>query len=179
MASQDARPDARAREAHAVVEQGDEGGEEGRRAGGGGEGFADARGVFGAAREEVQGRVGGHGPLEGADEAGQGVALARGAAAHVHHFAGEGGRLGRVAPCRWPAVLGAHGLQEGRLAGFLAVAERAGAAASQGLDEAGVYGRGGTDPFVVGSWEGAGRVEPCPHYQRARGGEYGWVGHFG
>ncbi len=171
------RPDARSRETHAVVEQGDEGREEGGRPRGGGEGAAEPLGILGPPGEEVQGEIRGHGPLEGAQEARQGVVLAGRPAAHVHHLAREGDRGGRVAPFQRPPVVCAHGLQQRGVAGVLAVAERALAAPAQRLDQTGVDGGRRADPPGVGARQGRRRVEPRPHDQRARDGEDGRVGH--
>ena len=96
---EDARSDPRPRQADAVVEQGDERAQEGGRSRGGEERPDEGLGV-GSPRDEeqVQGEVGGHGPLEGLDEARDEVPLAGWADAHVDHLAREGDGHGRVAP---------------------------------------------------------------------------------
>lgn len=133
MPPEEAGPEPGPRETHAVVEEGDEGGEEGGGAHGGLEGAAEALGVL-PPREEVEGQVRRHGPLEGPDEAGERVVFAGRPAAHVHDLAREGDGRGGVAPFEGPVVVGAHGLQERRLPRLLAVAQRAFVAAPERLD---------------------------------------------
>ena len=145
--------DARAGEAHAVVEEGDEGSQEGGGAGGGEEGAAESAGIGVADYEgEVQREVGGEGPAEGAGEADHGVVLATGAGAHVDELAGEGDATRRVAPGAGHAVVGAHGAEERGVARVFAVEDGAVVAALEGFDEPGVDGGRGADPFVVGTW---------------------------
>lgn len=169
--------DAGAGEAYAVIEEGDEGAEEGGGAEGVEQGALEAADRRAAELEgEVEGQVGGGGPGKGAEEAAEGVALARGPAAHVDELAGEGDGLGGVAPLDGEVEIGAHGAEEVGAASVLAVAEAALLAEAEGLDEAVVDGGGGGDPFPVGAGELGGVVEPGPHDDGAREGEDGGVG---
>lgn len=124
------RAKARARKTDTVVEQCYEGAQKGR-------GF---RGRVECSQEVASGGLGAldaeeeHGELEGqihlqtpppcACEPGEGMQLARGAAAHVHNLTWEGDTDGGIAPLERPAVLTTHALQEGRLPRILAVTYR-------------------------------------------------------
>ena len=108
------------------------------------------------AEEELEGQVHFHGEEPCAEEAGGGVEFAAAAGARVNHLAGDGDGLGRVGPVEGQVELLAQRLEEGRLAGVLAVDEVALAGEAEGGDETRVDRSSLRDPGVVGPWE-AGR----------------------
>ena len=115
--AQDAWAEARAAQAHAVVEDGGEGADEGGGARGGLHGVDEALARRVAQHEgDVERDVGREAEDGGLREARYQVPLAVMPAAHVHHRAGEGGALDRIGVVKGPVEVLAHTLQKNRFA---------------------------------------------------------------
>lgn len=172
------RSDAGPGQADGVVEQRDEGGEEGRRPRGRPEDVDGRPDLQGAdAREELQRHVELHRELPAPPEPRRGVDLAALARPAVVQLARDGDGLDRVGVVLGQAQFSTEPRQERRLPGVFSVDELAPAGAAKGLDETAVDFRRLGDPVIVCPRQAFRSVEPGPHDDGRGAGEDQRVGH--